>query len=70
MLYVVEVPISAEPKRLIDEMGQMRNWLDHMDYRPVGFRTAGAVCRADFMDEEHAKAFATAFSGRVVGPAS
>ena len=67
MLYVVEVPVSAD--RLAVELSQMRTWLDHMRYQPVGFRHSAvaktAVCRIDFTAEPDAKAFARAFSGRL-----
>jgi hypothetical protein len=67
MLYVVEIPVSAD--RLADELSQMRTWLDHMHYQPVGFRHSSvaktAVCRIDFTVEGDAKAFARAFGGRL-----
>jgi hypothetical protein len=43
----------------------MRTWLDHMDYRPIGFRQSRSVCRVEFTEEPEARAFAAAFSGRV-----
>lgn len=67
MLYVVEIPVSAD--RLAVELSQMRTWLDHMRYTPVGFRHSAvartAVCRIDFSTEPEAKSFARAFGGRL-----
>jgi hypothetical protein len=40
MLYVVEIPIGTEPTALIEELGQMRTWLDHTGYQVVAFRAA------------------------------
>ena len=70
MLYIVEVPISPKPRRLIDEMSQMRTWLDHMQFQPIGFRQASSAsaCRVDFTDEGQAKVFAKAFSGQLLRP--
>ena len=72
MLYVVEVPVSAD--RLAVELSQMRTWLDHMHYQPVGFRHSAvaktAVCRIDFTAEPDAKAFAQAFGGRLYAGAT
>jgi hypothetical protein len=67
MLYIVEIPVSAD--RLAVELSQMRTWLDHMHYEPVGFRHSAvaktAVCRIDFTAERDAKAFSQAFGGRL-----
>ena len=65
MLFIVEVPVAGEPRRLIDEMSQMRTWLDQMHYDPIGFRQAGSVCRVEFANGTHARAFSAAFSGRL-----
>ena len=55
-------------------MAQMRTWLDHMHYQPVGFRHSAvaktAVCRIDFTAEPDAKAFAQAFGGRLYAGAT
>src|SRR5258708_10712766 len=68
MLYIVEISMSSEPQRLMDELSQMRTWLDHMRYQPIAFRQLpGAVCRVDFTDEAEAAIFARAFSGRLLG---
>jgi hypothetical protein len=68
MLYVVEIPVSAESGRLIAEMGQMRTWLDHMHYQPIAFRQLRGrlACRVDFANEAEAKDFAKAFSGQLL----
>lgn len=72
MLYVVEVPIRAEPGHLVGEMGQMRTWLDHMRYQPIAFRQlrGGLACRVDFTNEAEATSFAKAFSGRLLTASS
>ena len=68
MLYIVEIPIGTEPKSLLEQMNQMRTWLDHMQYQPVGFRRieGKAVCRVDFVDEAQARNFASAFAGQMM----
>ena len=70
MLYIVEVPMSAEPQHLRGELSQMRTWLDHMRYQPIAFRqpsNKSSICRVDFTEETPAKEFASAFSGRLLG---
>ena len=68
MLYIVEIPISGEPQRLMDDLNQMRTWLDHMRYQPIAFRQLPTgVCRVDFTDEAQAKVFADAFAGQLLG---
>ncbi len=64
MLHTVEIPVSAD--RIGIEMGQMRSWLDHMQYDAICFRLALGACRVDFESEAAAAEFATAFAGRVV----
>ena len=68
MLYIVEIPISGEPQRLMGDLNQMRTWLDHMRYQPIAFRQLPTgVCRVDFTDEAQAKVFADAFAGQLLG---
>jgi hypothetical protein len=66
MIYIVEVAIEAG--NLARELGQMRTWLDHMQFHAVGFRQMpGAnICRVDFEGEQEARAFAQAFAGQVL----
>ena len=65
MVYVVEIMIEAD---LATELSQMRTWLDHMKFEPIGFRQIPSkrMCRVDFASEEEAKAFARAFAGEVL----
>jgi len=65
MIYVVEVALED----LANELNQMRTWLDHMKFRAIGFRQIpnANTCRADFEEEQAAKAFAEAFAGQVIG---
>jgi len=66
MLYIVDVVIEAE--NLAHELSQMRTWLDHMKFQPIGFRQIpGAnICRVDFESDQAARAFAQAFAGQVL----
>jgi hypothetical protein len=68
MLYIVEV--ALDPGGLVEEMGQMRTWLDHMSSEPIALRQSATSCRFDFMDAQQASAFAQAFSGRMLGPSA
>jgi hypothetical protein len=68
MLYIVGV--ALDPNRLVEEMGQVLTWLDHMNSEPIAFRQSGTSCRFDFMDVQQASAFAQAFSGRLLGPST
>jgi hypothetical protein len=64
------VEVSLDPDRLVEEMGRMRTWLDHMSYKPIAFRQLPKSCRFDFVDAQEASAFASAFSGRLLGPSA
>lgn len=65
MVYVVEIMIEAD---LATELSQMRTWLDHMKFEPMGFRQIPCkrICRVDFANQEEASAFARAFGGEVL----
>src|SRR5260221_14794226 len=71
MLYTVEVRLIGG--EFIGFMTQMRTWLDHRRIEPDAFRHssggAGVTFRVDFKVETEADAFASAFGGRVIGPA-
>ena len=69
MLYIVEIPVSGEPNSLLEQMSQMRTWLDHMQYQPMAFRQIPGkpMCRVDFIEEGQARSFAKAFSGQLLG---
>ena len=66
MLHIVELDIEAG--NLAHELSQMRTWLDHMKFQPIGFRQiAGAnIYRVDFQSEQEARAFAQAFAGQIL----
>ena len=66
MIYIVDVPIDAGT--LAHQLSQMRTWLDHMKFQPIGFRQIpGAnIYRVDFEGEQEARAFAQAFAGQVL----
>jgi hypothetical protein len=66
MLYIVEVAIDAD--NLAHALSQMRTWLDHMKFQPIGFRQIpdAPICRVDFEGEQEARAFAQAFAGQVL----
>jgi len=70
LLYIVEIAVGAG--NLAHELSQMRTWLDHMKFQAIGFRQIpGAnICRVDFEHEPEARAFAQAFSGRVLNRAA
>jgi hypothetical protein len=65
---IVEIRISTELRRLVEELSQMRTWLDHMGYRTVGFRQISGTpfCRVDFDIEFQARDLARAFSGQLL----
>jgi hypothetical protein len=66
MLYIVEIAIDAG--KLAHELSQIRTWLDHMKFQAIGFRQIPGknTCRVDFEGEQEARAFAEAFSGRIL----
>jgi hypothetical protein len=70
MLYIVELVIDAGNLAL--ELGEMRTWLDHMKFQAIGFRQIPGtdICRVHFENEQQARAFAKAFTGRLLTPSA
>ncbi len=70
MLYIVEIVI--DPRNLAYELNQMRSWLDHAQFRAIGFRqiSGSNSCRVDFESEQEACSFAQAFAGQVLNRAA
>jgi len=69
MLHIVQISLSGA--ELVDRMGQMRTWLDHMRCQPGVCRVTsedldGCRVRVDFTEEMAARAFAQAFGGRLL----
>ncbi|MBV9861034.1 MAG: hypothetical protein JO267_02680 [Alphaproteobacteria bacterium] len=62
--------IRIEDGQLLDQMMQMRIWLDRCQFEPSIFRYfhsgSGMVVRIAFPAEAEARAFATEFEGRIL----
>ena len=67
---MISVEILIAEDGLVQAMETMRTWLDHMRFTAATFRCTfvanGMVLRVDFPAEDEARAFAQAFSGKLV----